>query len=308
MKKYVIITDVTGDMTKEIRERFDIEYIPGHIVFPDMSEHVTHMDWDLITADEFYGSMRKKGVSYKTSPPNAAEFEAAFRKYAAEGTDVLCLTISSGMSGTFQFATLAREEVLKAYPEAKILIVDSLRYSALFGLMAVYASQLRAQGKTIEETYAWLEENKARFHQMGWMDDLRHLARQGRVNNAAAFFGTLVGIKPLGDIAENGMTTVLGKVKGEKKAFAVMLDYIEKTIENPEDQILFMAHTDRKRAAEAFAELLKERFHPKEVILTDVYPACGANIGPGLMAAYYVGKPLSKDLKEEKSLMETLTA
>ena len=183
-----------------------------------------------------------------------------------------------------------------------------MRFGPGFGLMAVHASILRAQGKTLAETTQWLEDNKNRFHQAGWLDDLSFVAKKGRITQPKAFFGTLAGVKPIGEFDYNGLTTVLGKVKGAKTAYSVLLGYMEATIENPEEQIIFIAQTNRLPQAMEYKKMIEEKFHPKAVFVNDVFPSCGINIGPGLMAAYYMGKPISRDLSEERALFDKLTS
>ena len=139
-----------------------------------------------------------------------------------------------------------------------------------------------------------------------WLDDLSFVARKGRLTNSQAFFGKLIGIKPLGDIDYNGMTTVIGKAKGERAAYEAILGYIERTIEAPERQIVFVAHSDREKQALVLRDRIQQRIHPKEIIMTDVFRSCGVNVGPGLMAAYYVGRPISEGLAEERALMREL--
>ena len=123
-----------------------------------------------------------------------------------------------------------------------------------------------------------------------------------------AFFGTLAGVKPLGEFDYNGLTTVIGKAKGAKQAYELLLNYMEKTGEDLSEQIVFIAQTNRLPQAEKFRDLIQERFHPKEIFINDVFPSCGINIGPGLMAAYYMGKPISRDLSEEKAIIEQTLA
>ena len=175
-------------------------------------------------------------------------------------------------------------------------------------LLVLKAHEMYRAGKSIEEVASWLEENKNRFHQAGWLDDLSFVAKKGRITHAKAFFGTLAGIKPIGEFDYNGLTTVIGKAKGAKAAYAALLNYIENTIENPSEQIIFIAQTSRFPQAEKYKELIEERFHPKAIFINDVFPSCGINIGPGLMAAYYIGKPISKDLGEERAIIEKALA
>ena len=308
MKSFIILADATCDLSEEFQKEYDIGVIPGHIALPDGTEIPAFLKWEKYSREDFYASLKKNPNGYSTSPANVAEFSAAMEPYAAENVGVLLLTISSGISGAFNFASQAREELLRKYPSAEIRIVDSMRFGPGFGLMAVYASMLRSQGKTLAETTQWLEDNKNRFHQAGWLDDLSFVAKKGRITQPKAFFGTLAGVKPIGEFDYNGLTTVLGKVKGAKTAYSVLLGYMEATIENPEEQIIFIAQTNRLPQAMEYKKMIEEKFHPKAVFVNDVFPSCGINIGPGLMAAYYMGKPISKDLSEERALFDKLTS
>lgn len=306
MKNYVIMADGSCDISEEFRTKYDIKYVPSHIMFKDGSEKLTGPTWDIISREEFYGELKKDPTAFTTAPANVEEFSAFFENLVKEGNDVLCLTISTGISGTYGFATKAAQIVMEKYEGAVIKCVDTLRFGPGFGLMCVRAAMLKSEGKSLDDVYEYLQTNKCKFHQMGWLDDLSFCAKKGRLTNAKAFFGTLVGIKPLGEFDYNGLTTVIGKVKGEKKAYDVILNYIENTAENIKDQIVFIAQTDRLQQAEKFKAMLEERFSPKAVYIMDVYAANGMNIGPGLMAAYYVGKPISSNLEEERKLMEKL--
>ena len=198
--------------------------------------------------------------------------------------------------------------ILAKYPDAKIKLIDSLRFGPGFGLMLVHASMLRSEGKSFEEAADYLETNKNRYHQAGWLDDLSFVAKKGRITHPKAFFGQLAGIKPIGEFDAGGLTTVLGKAKGAKAAYSVLMKYIEATIEDPEDQYIFIAQTSRYPQAQAYKKMIEEKFNPKAVYIIDVFPFCGINIGPGLMAAYYVGKPISGDLSAERALIEQFVA
>ena len=309
MKKLAILADGTCDLNAQFQKQYDIRVLPGHIVLPDKTEISAYLQWETVTRDEFYADLKRHPTDYATSPPNTQEFANAMEEIVKDGTELLVMTISSGISGAFGFASAARKQVLSRYPEANIRCVDSMRFGPGFGLMVIHAARLRDAGKSLDEIAGWLEMNKNRFHQAGWLDDLSFVAKKGRLTNAKAFFGTLAGVKPIGEFDYNGLTTVIGKAKGAKAAYAALLEYIEKTIENPAEQTIFIAQTNRLPQAEKFRDLIRERFGPKEIFINDVFPSCGINIGPGLMAAYYVGTPISKDLSEEKAILETaLTA
>ena len=311
-EKFVILPDGTCDLNADLREKYKIEVVLGHVCYPNGVEESAMLSWDGCsilkehTSEEFYEALGKNPNGFTTSPPNIQEFYNAFEKYVKEGYGILSMAISSGISGTFNFATAAKEMILEQYPDAKIECIDSLRFGPGYGLMAIHASLLRDEGKSLEEVKDYLETNKNRFHQMGWLDDLSFVAKKGRLSHAKAFMGKIIGIKPIGEFDYNGLTTVVGKAKGEKSAYKTMLSYIEQTIEKPEEQIILIAHTNRRPQAEHYMELIKEKFNPKAIYISDVYPACGINIGPGLMAAYYVGKPISEGLVEEKQLIASI--
>lgn len=306
MKDYTILIDAGADLNEELQKRFNLEVIHGHIVLPSGQEISSFLSWKDTSREEFYTQLKKNPNGYATAPANAQEFENVFENNIKAGRDVLCICLSSGISGTFNFACQAKKAILERYPDAKLVVIDSLRFGPGFGLMAVHASQLRAEGRSIDEVADYLEKNRNRFHQMGWLDDLSFVAKKGRITHPKAFFGTLAGIKPMGEFDYNGLTTVIGKTKGEKAAYAAQLAYIEATIEEPEKQIIFIAQTNRMPQAIEYKRMIEERFHPVEVIISDVYPFCGINIGPGLMAAYYVGKPISQGLEEERELVKKI--
>ena len=308
MSKFVILCDGTCDLQENFQKQYDIRVIPGHIVLPDKSDVPGPLKWDRFSRDDFYADLKKNPNAYATAPANTEEFRIAMEEIVKDGTDLLVMTISGGISGTYGFACTAANMVRETYPDAKIHCVDTLRFGPGFGLMAIRASMLREEGKTLDEVAAWLEENKNRFHQAGWLDDLSFVAKKGRLTNAKAFFGTLAGIKPIGEFDYNGMTTVIAKAKGAKSAYAALLEYIDQTGEDLSSQIVFIAQTNRLAQAEKFKELIEERFHPKAISINDVFPSCGINIGPGLMAAYYMGKPISEDLSEERAIIEKALA
>lgn len=311
-KKFVVLPDVTCDLNKDLQKEFDIEIVGGHVKYPNGKEEPAMLDWadcsylSEHTAEAFYTELKRNPAGFTTAPANVYEYYNVFEKYVKEGYGILSMSISSGMSGTLNFTTQARDMILEKYPDAQIRCFDSLRFGPGFGLMAIWASLLRKEGKTLDETMQFLEDNKSRFHQMGWLDDLSFVAKKGRISQPKAFFGKLIGVKPLGEFGSSGVTTVIGKAKGERSAYKAIIEYIDQTIENPGEQIVIIANTNRMAQAEVLKSMIEEKFHPKAIYINDVYPSCGINIGPGLMAAYYVGKPISDDLSQEKELMSRI--
>lgn len=309
MENFVIIADTACDLTKELRERFCVEeYLHGVLYCPDGSEKFSDLDWGFISSEDFFNSMKSKKTLYKTSAPLIGETEEVFEKYLKQGKDILSISISSALSCTYQNCVTVAKELLEKYPERKIVCVDSLRYSTALALMIALASDKKKSGATLEETASYVEEIKHSIHQMGPMDDLFFLCNAGRISNFKAFFGSLVGVNPMADFNKKGLSEVLGKVKGKKVAFETTLKYMEKTIINPSEQIIFVAHSNRGEHAKVLAEQIKEKFNPKEIIINSVGMACGASIGPGLCAAFYYGAPISENNEKEKAIFNEITA
>ena len=306
MGHFVILPDVTCDLSEELRIKYDIQFINGHLRMPDGRDIPSFLKWDSVTAEEFYKKLKSAPNDFATAPPNIEECCEAFEHYAQKGYDILSLSISSGISGTYSFMSSAAKIVSEKYPNVRIRCVDSLRFSSGCGLMAIYASIMRAKGQDIDDVADWLEQNKNRIHQAGWLDDLSFVAKKGRLTQAKAFFGTLAGVKPIGEFDYNGLTTVIGKAKGEKQALKVLVGYIKQTIENADEQIILIATSDRKKQALMYRELIEHEINPKETYINSVFPSCGINVGPGLMAAYYIGKPISQGLMEEKKIISDL--
>ena len=307
MNKFIILPDVTCDLSKETREKFNLtDYIPSHIILPDGSERKGTLEWDWTTSKDFYKAIKKRNNGYSRSPASIDEIKEKFKYYLNQGYDILFMSISSKLSGTYNFALKAREELLPLYPDRKILCFDSLRYSLCFGLLVTKACEFRDRGLSIDDTYTELLKLRSCVHQMGPMEDLFFLASKGRISNGKAFMGSLIGIRPLGDINNVGTTTVLGKVKSKKAAIEATIKYIEKTIVNPKDQYIFIAHTEREEEANLLKNAIEEHIKPKGIIINECYCMTGTNIGPGLYAAYYIGKELSENLVEEQKIMNTI--
>ena len=308
MSYFAIISDAACDLTREQQKRFGMDaWIGAAVVYPDGRSVEVDPDWKNITPEEYYGSMVDKKQMYKSSAVGPEVIKEVFREQLEKGNDVLYLSLSSGMSSLFNHATLAAKELKAEYPARKVVVMDSKRYSTAIALPCIYAAELRKQGKTLDETEAWLNENLDRIHQSGWMDDLFFLARAGRLSKGTAIMGTMIGVKPMADFnMDTGMFQVIGKARGVNRAMDAVVKYVAATIERPEEQIVFVAHSYRKDYAEKLAARIREEIKPKELILNSVGQNCGANIGPGLVAVFYFGKPLSKDLTEEAATLQNI--
>ena len=303
VKNFVILPDVTCDLSQEIREYFKLDdYIRGYVHINDESLRTT-LDWSCISREDFYKTLsdRKNTVSSAAASPE--EYYQVFKKYAEQGCDVLSMSISSKISATYNIAVSAANRIKDEYPDCHIYCFDSLRMSGSFGLLVAYACELKNQGASLDEVIAWLEANKSRVHQMGPIDDLTFVARRGQISSGKAIMGNLVGIKPMGDCNADGYVTVLAKVKGIKKALDATAHYLEGLATDVEQQYLFIMHSDR----EAYANMLKEKIESivtcKRIFVSDVFSGCGTNIGAGMIGVYFMGEPVSADLAKEKEAL-----
>lgn len=308
MKDFVIMADAVSDLGVETQQEYGITVIPSHIIKPDKTEMIAPLSWDEIGCDEFYAALKKDPNNYSTAPSSVGEMAAIYEKAIAEDKGVISISISQALSGTYAFMCQARDLVLKSHPDAKIAVIDSKRFGFGYGIIAIHAAMQKKAGKSYDEVVDFIETNKNRFHQNGWLDDLQFVAKKGRMTHAKAFFGQLAGIAPIGEFDSNGMVTIIAKAKGAKAAMKGCIEYMAKTCDDPEHQTIFIAHSNRLKRAETYKALIEERFGNKNVFIKDVYPADAINIGPGLMAAYYIGTPISEGLVEERAIMEEALA
>lgn len=309
MSDFVIIPDASSDLTRELRERFHIpDYVRGTFYYPDGTQAMADLDWELMDPVTYYTSMSGRKVLYKTASAQKGEILRVYEKFMQEGKDILAITLSSALSGTYQACRMVAEDLMEKYPERKIVIVDSLRYSTALSQLVIKASQKQQSGATLEETAAYIESIKHRIHQIGPMDDLFFLVKTGRISNFKALFGTLIGINSMADFNRKGLAEVLVKIKGKKHTFDVVIEYMRGTIEKPEEQIIFIAHSNREEAAKLLAQRVEETFHPKELIINHVGMSCGASIGPGLCAVFYEGREISETMEYEQNLMNQIMA
>ena len=308
MSKFVIIPDSASDLTIDLMRKYNIpEMIPLILTVNDKVYPSATGDWTGITSKEFYNIIKNKNAHVTSGAPSPEQCMEIYEKYLKQGLDVLIITISSALSSTYSYALKAKEELSNKYPERKIYILDSKRYSTAELLLIINASRLQSKGYSIEETYEELVNIREHLHQAGPMDDLMFLASKGRISNSKAFMGTIIGINPIGEVNKEGLTKVLCKVKGSKKALQVCIEYMKKTIIDPSNQTIVIAHSNREEKAKLYKELIEKTIQPKEIIMTEVGMACAPTIGPGVCAAYYYGTALSEDLTAEKQIFDSIT-
>lgn len=308
MNNYEIVLDTSCDLNKENRIKFGIyeDIIRSVVYLPDGSETLADVEWENFKYDEFYKIVSKKVGQVKTAFATFEEFSRVVVPLLKQGKDVMIFVLSSALSGTTNgfrnFADILSDD----YPDNKIVVIDTLKYGSASGLLAVYAAENKKKGMSFDENVEWLNKNRHRLHEVGPMDDLRFLAKNGRIAAGKAFFGQLVGVQPIADFTYGGLSMPLGTIKGDAAANKISIEYMKATIENPEDQVIFIGHTNREKRAEMFKEQLLKEMKVKDVVIVPVGQVCGPNIGPGLCAYFYMGKKLTESREDETKLFLSL--
>ena len=284
---YWIVTDSGIDMPKAWIDQQDSFRVLSLSYLMDDVTYVS--DGTDESIKRIYDSMRD-GKMLKTSQVTPDMWENCFRELLSAGHDVLTITFSGGLSGTSAAAFMAADEVREDYPDRKLLVIDSLQASAGEGLMVRYALDNRAKGMSIEDNAAWVQQNVQNFIAWFTVDDLMHLHRGGRVSATSAIVGSLVRIKPIMRVDENGKLAVYEKCPGRKRSIRVLADKIIADIVNPEGQILHISHGDCFDEAQQLANLLKAALPIADVQISYVGSVIGAHTGPGVIAVFCKGE------------------
>ena len=275
MRDYVITVNSTVDLPKEWLEERKVPVIPLKYTI----DNETYTDMEGLSSKEFFEKLRD-GKMATTSQINPEEARAQLEPFLKEGKDVLHLGFSSGLSGTYNSMRIAGEELKEEYPEAKIIIIDTLCACLGEGLLLYKALQLKEAGKTIEETAKWVEENKLHICHNVTVDDLFHLHRGGRISKASAVLGSVVQIKPIIHMDENGKLQVIGKERGRKKSLNKIVDMAVEQIKGWDNDIAMITHGDCQEDAEYVAKLVRERLGIENILINNIGTVIGSHTGP----------------------------
>ena len=286
---FEIVTDSCCNLLEDMIDDFGIHVLPLTFMVDGEDEvYQSYLKGERTDLKQFYTMMRE-GKVFKTSLPNLAESEALFRELLSSGRDVIYLAFSSGLSGTYQALSLMAEQLREEFPERKLYAVDTLAASGGQGLLVWYAVQHARSGESIDQVRDWLEDNKLHLAHWFTVDDLMFLFRGGRVSKTAAWAGTLLNIKPVLHVDDEGHLIPMEKVCGRKKSLNALIEHMEKSADKPiSDQMVFITHGDCIEDAEYVAGKIKERFGVKEVVINYVDPVIGAHSGPGTMALFFL--------------------
>ena len=285
---YVIVSDSAGNLPDEIIEKYNIEivslsYTMGGV---ERKAYIKGVKSDL---KEFYEKLRNKEDS-KTSLVPPEEFEKIFENIAKEGKDILYLGFTSGLSGTYQSSVIAADLVREKYPDVRIVTVDTLCASIGEGLIVYYAALMKEEGKSIDEIVSWIEENRLKLCHWFTVDDLFFLKRGGRVSTTTAIAGTVLGIKPILKVDNDGKLATVGKVRGRKQAINHLVEQFEKNVVDADNQIIGVVHGDCQDDADYLISEIKKRCKAKTYVCNYLDYVIGSHAGPGTLALFFLGE------------------
>ena len=309
MENFAIMTDAGGDFTREIIQKYGIEETPlSKVVWPDGSEKPADLYWETMNPNDYFALMQNKKNNFSSSIPAPQTILDRLTALAEAKRNIIVITISSTMSGGYSAFTIAAKEVMEKYPKIKIHVIDSLRYSGAINLIAIEASLCRKKGMSFDETVKYLDQFRLRVHECGFLDDLFFLARKGRIKKSLAFMGNMIGVKPMADLCnETGQSQVLGKARGYKQVMKIFPKYIQRTIGDYRNKVFVITYSAREPQALEMKKIIEETFNPEHLIFVPMGQSTGANVGPGLAAAFYAGdEPVSPNCVKEQAILEDL--
>ena len=284
MRNYQILTDNMADLPEEWLKEHQIETISLTYTIDDQ----TYDSSNGLSPEEFYERIRK-GAMPVTSQINEKTAETEFKKILANGKDVLYLAFSSGLSGTYQSAMSAKKILDSKGHDGKIVVIDTLSASLGEGLLVYYADKNQRAGMSLEENAAWIEEHKLHLVHLFTVNDLFHLQRGGRVSKAAAVFGSMLSVKPVMHMDDEGHLTVTGKARGRKKSLQCLIENMHAQIGDYKNEVFFISHSDCYEEAKEVAEQIQKEFGIPAYLINWVGPTIGAHTGIGTVALFFLG-------------------
>lgn len=288
---YIISCCSTADISEEHLKNSGIEYICFHFEL-DGKEYADDLGKS-ISFEEFYEAMKNDSET-KTSQVNADEYEAYFEKFLKEGKDILHICLSSGISGTYNSANIAKATLEEKYPDRKIYIIDSLGASAGFGLLVDKLAELRADGMGIDELAKWTEENKLNLQHWFFTTDLKYFIKGGRVSKTSGFVGGMLGICPLLTVDKEGCLIPKSKIRGKNKVIKATVEKMEELADNGLEYAdkCYITHSYCYEDARKLADLIESKFPNIKggVDINYIGTTIGSHTGPGTVALFFWGK------------------
>ena len=284
MNDYIVTVNSTVDVPKEWLKERNVPFIPLKYTI----DGETYQDMSGLSSKEFFAKLREGKMSV-TSQVNPEEAKEALEPFLKEGKDVLHLGFSSGLSGTFNSMKLAAEALQEEYPDRKLIIVDTLCACMGEALLLYYVLKRKSEGMTIEEAAQWAEEHKLHICHNVTIDDLYHLQRGGRVSKTAAVLGSMVQIKPMIHMDNEGKLQVIGKERGRKKSLQKIVERAAEQFKGWENDIIMITHGDCIDDAEYVAELVRRKMGIRNILINNIGTVIGSHTGPGVVAVFCMG-------------------
>lgn len=285
MRRFEIFTDSSCDLTQEIIEQFDLHVMQLEVVIDD-NPPVLNNQLDLMS---FYDQL-KAGANAKTSAVTPGHFQEEMKKCLSKGNDILYIGFSSGLSATYNNGVMIMKELQQEFPNRKLYHLDTLCASAGQGLLVYHAAMLREAGAGIEEVQDKIEKIKQHIHHQITVDDLFFLKRGGRIDATSAIVGSVLKIKPIIVMDEEGHLANVGKVRGRKIAIKELFARMKANAHLDALEYVFISHSACIEEAETLAEMIKNEWSKAQIIISDMGPVIGAHTGPGALALCYLGK------------------
>lgn len=287
MGDYKIFTDATADFNFNMLNGYpSVEVIPMQVEVDGVE--YTYGPNGNISVKEFY-DLQRNGKFAATSQINPTVYTQIFKNYLDKGKDIIYLCFSSGMSGTLQSAKIAINELQEEYPERKIICIDTLCAASGEGFLICEAARKQSEGLKIYELADWVEKHKLEVCHWFTVDIFDHLKHGGRVSAAAATIGSMLNIKPLLHVDDEGKLVVMDKPRGRKKAMQLQINCMKKGWKPEIGKLVLIGHGDCLEVAEQLKELVKKNFPDAEIALAEIGPIIGAHTGPGMLSLIYWG-------------------
>ena len=280
-----IVTDTSSNLPTAYLQAENITVIP--FTFHTESGEQSCMDTASFDAKAFYTAMRN-GEKVTTSQIPPQRFVDNIRPMLENGEDVLFVSLSSGISGSYASSKIAANQLAEEFPERKMLTVDTYSASLAEGIVVMRAVECRKEGLSIDETYQILRALRHRIAQIFTVGDLRYLKRTGRLSNLEAAVGTVLQIKPLLKGDPEGKIVCFAKVRGRQRAIEEMAKRYEELVVSPETQTVCISHADCEADAQILASMLRRSKPPKDILIVDYEPVTGSHVGPGALALFFV--------------------
>jgi len=288
MNNYVILTDSSADLDQKMVADLELEVLPLTFLVEEKS-YRDFPDGREMNPRDFYQKVRD-GAMPTTNAVNVGQATDALEPLLKAGMDVLFLAFSSGLSTTYNSIKIAGEELAEKYPERKVYVVDTLCASLGQGLLVYHAAQRRKAGESIEQVRDWVEENKLHLCHWFTVNDLMHLKRGGRVSAATALVGTMLSIKPVLHVDNDGHLINVSKARGRKSSLDALADKVGELGIEPEKQVMFLSHSDCLEDAQYVADRIKAKYGTQKFYFNYIGPVIGSHTGVGCVALFFIGK------------------